>query len=115
MKRFYITTPLYYVNAEPHIGHSYTQIATDAVARFRKLLGERVYFMTGTDEHGEKIEKASIGAGYKKGDEKIFVDEIHKRFKELWERLDIRYDFFIRTTDKEHENAVKYIVDELNK
>ena len=63
-KKFYITTPLYYVNAAPHIGHSYTQIATDAAARFHKFLGEQVFFMTGTDEHGEKIEKASIQAGF---------------------------------------------------
>ena len=110
-----MTTPLYYVNADPHIGHAYTQIATDALARYRKSLGEEVFFMTGTDEHGEKIEKASIESGLKKGDEKSFVDDIHKRFKDLWVRLDIRYDFFIRTTDKEHEDAVKHILDELNK
>ena len=114
-KRFYITTPLYYVNAEPHIGHSYTQIATDAAARFHRFLGEKVYFMTGTDEHGEKIERASERAGHKKGDEKAFVDEVLKSFKELWKELDIEYDFFIRTTDKEHEKAVKYILEELNK
>jgi len=114
-KRFYITTPLYYVNADPHIGHSYTQIATDAVARYHKFLGEEVFFMTGTDEHGEKIEKASAEAGFGKGDEKKFVDDIHRRFKELWDRLEIDYDFFIRTTDKKHEDTVKHILDGLNK
>ncbi len=114
-KKFYITTPLYYVNAEPHIGHSYTQIATDAIARFHRFLGDNVYFMTGTDEHGEKIEKASIEAGHKKGDEKAFVDEIYERFKELWDNLDVDYDYFIRTTDKKHKEAVKYILKKLNK
>ena len=114
-KKFYITTPLYYVNAEPHIGHAYTQIATDAIARFHRFLGEDVFFMTGTDEHGEKIEKASLRAGHKKGDEKKFVDEIHKRFKELWKRLDIRYDFFIRTTEETHKDTVRYILETLHK
>jgi len=114
-KPFYITTPLYYVNAEPHIGHSYTQVAVDAIARFHRFLGEDVYFMTGTDEHGEKIEKASEKAGYKKGDEKAFVNKIHKGFKELWKRLDINYDFFIRTTDEEHKKTVRYVLEKLNK
>jgi methionyl-tRNA synthetase len=114
-KKFYITTPLYYVNAEPHIGHSYTQIATDVIARFHKFLGEEVFFMTGTDEHGEKIEKASEEAGYERGDESSFVKEIHKRFKELWKKLDIEYDYFIRTTDKEHQNTVRHILETLNK
>lgn len=112
-KKFYITTPLYYVNAEPHIGHSYTQIAADAIARFHKFLDENIFFMTGTDEHGEKIEKASEEAGYKKGDEKKFVDEIHKHFKELWKKLDVEYDHFIRTTNPKHEYTVKYILDAL--
>ena len=114
-KKFYITTPLYYVNADPHIGHSYTQIATDVLAKFHRFLGEDVFFMTGTDEHGEKIEKASEKAGFKSGNEKAFVDGILKRFKELWEVLDIRYDCFIRTTDKKHEETVKYILEEIKK
>jgi methionyl-tRNA synthetase len=80
---FYITTPLYYVNAPPHIGHAYTQVAADALARFRRLLGEDVFLLTGTDEHGEKIEEASEKAGYKKGEEKKFVDKIHENFKAL--------------------------------
>ncbi|MBN1872383.1 MAG: methionine--tRNA ligase, partial [Candidatus Omnitrophica bacterium] len=114
-KKFYITTPLYYVNAEPHIGHAYTQVATDAIARFNKLFGKEVFFMTGTDEHGEKIERASLEAGYKKGDEKKFVDGIHQKFKDLWEKLGIQYDYFIRTTDNAHEDAVRYILDYLYK
>ncbi|MDD5680101.1 MAG: methionine--tRNA ligase [Candidatus Omnitrophica bacterium] len=114
-KKFYITTPLYYVNAPPHIGHAYTQVAADALARFHRFLGTEVFFLTGTDEHGEKIEKASEKAGYKKGEEKAFVDNIHKNFKDLWKALDIKYDFFIRTTDRTHEDTVKYILETLNK
>ncbi len=109
-KRFYITTPLYYVNAAPHIGHSYTQIATDALARFHKLLGEDVFFMTGTDEHGEKIEKATIDGGFTAGQEKEFVDSIVPKFKKLWEDLNIEYDYFIRTTDDYHEKTVQALL-----
>ena len=110
MKKLYITTPLYYVNAKPHIGHSYTQVICDAIARFHKQSGNEVFFMTGTDEHGEKIEKATLEAGFSKGDEKKFVDSIVVHFKELWEKLDIKYDHFIRTTDKVHEDTVKKVL-----
>lgn len=114
-KDFYITTPLYYVNAAPHIGHSYTQIATDAIARFHRILGEDVFFMTGTDEHGEKIEQAALKNGFKEGEEKKFIDGIVPNFKKLWKDLNIEYDFFIRTTDKYHEETVRYILDLLYK
>ena len=106
-KRYYITTPLYYVNASPHIGHSYTQIICDAMTRFMKQSGYDVFFMTGTDEHGEKIERAALEAGYNKGDEKKFVDEAVSKFKEVWQKLNIEYDYFIRTTDVIHEKTVK--------
>ncbi|MFH1752721.1 MAG: methionine--tRNA ligase [Candidatus Omnitrophota bacterium] len=109
-KKFYITTPLYYVNAAPHIGHSYTQIATDTLTRFHRLLGEEVFFMTGTDEHGEKIEKATIDGGFAPGNEKEFVDGIIPKFKKLWEDLDIEYDYFIRTTDDYHKRTVQHIL-----
>ncbi len=115
IKKFYITTPLYYVNALPHIGHSYTQIATDAIARFHRLKDEDVFFMTGTDEHGEKIDRAAEEEGFKKGDEKKFVDGIMPKFKKLWKDLNIDYDFFIRTTDRYHEETVQYILDILYK
>ncbi len=114
-KPFYITTPLYYVNAAPHIGHSYTQIATDTLARFYKLLGREVFFMTGTDEHGEKIEKAALEAGFKAGEEKKFTDKIVPNFKKLWADLNIEYDFFIRTTDTYHRETVGYVLDLLYK
>lgn len=109
-KEYYITTPLYYVNAAPHIGHSYTQIACDTLTRLLRQSGSGVFFMTGTDEHGEKIEKAALNEGMKKGEEKKFVDKIVPRFTDLWKKLDIEYDYFIRTTDKSHEDAVKQIL-----
>jgi len=114
-KQYYITTPLYYVNAAPHIGHSYTQIASDAIARFLRQNEHDVFFMTGTDEHGEKIEKASIESGRPKGSEKDFVDSIIPRFKDLWKKLNIEYDYFIRTTDKLHEDTVKDVLAKLYK
>ena len=113
--KFYITTPLYYVNASPHIGHSYTEIASDVLARFYRLKGLKVFFMTGTDEHGEKIEEAAIEAGFKKGQEKAFVDSIIPGFKNLWKDLNIEYDYFIRTTDKIHINSVQHILGILKK
>ncbi len=107
MKKFYITTPIYYVNANPHIGHAYTQIAVDSVARYHKMLGEDVFFLTGSDEHGEKIEEACIAAGFEKGKEKDFVDSIVVNFKKAWEVLGVEYDRFIRTTDDEHKKVVQ--------
>ncbi|MEA3490080.1 MAG: methionine--tRNA ligase [Candidatus Omnitrophota bacterium] len=113
MGKFYITTPIYYVNANPHIGHAYTQIAVDAVARYHKMLGEEVFFLTGTDEHGEKIEEASLKAGFERGREKEFVDKIVTNFKKVWKALDIQYDDFIRTTDKEHEKVVQELLNRM--
>jgi len=113
--KFYITTPLYYVNATAHIGHSYTQIASDALARFYRLKGLDVYFMTGTDEHGEKIEEAALKAGFKKGKEKKFINKIVPGFKKLWKDLNIEYDFFIRTTDSYHVKTVQKMLSILKK
>ncbi len=114
-KTYYITTPIYYVNSKPHIGHSYTQIACDTVARFMRQAGHNVFFMTGTDEHGEKIEKATIEAGFKAGEEQKFVDGIVPIFKDLWAKLDITYDYFIRTTDACHIKTVQAFLDKLHK
>jgi len=114
MKKFYITSPLYYVNAAPHIGHAYTQVACDAASRFYRMAGYESYFMTGTDEHGEKIEEAALKAGFEKGREKEFVDSIVPRFKNLWKLLDIDYSFFIRTTDDIHERTVKEVLRRMN-
>lgn len=104
----YLTTPLYYVNSRPHIGHSYTNIAADALARFMRLkLGrENVYFLTGTDEHGQKIDKAAQAAGLPPQE---FTDKISQTFRDLWATLSIDYDDFIRTTEPRHIKAVQAV------
>ncbi|MDD5775811.1 MAG: class I tRNA ligase family protein, partial [Candidatus Omnitrophica bacterium] len=109
-KKFYITTPLYYVNAEPHIGHSYTTIAADILARrMRRSLGaERVWFLTGTDEHGQKIQRAAAGAGI---EPQAFSDGIARKFKDLWADLGISYDDFIRTTEERHKQFVRRVLE----
>lgn len=107
MGKFYITTPIYYVNANPHIGHAYTQIACDTIARYHRMLGDDVFFLTGTDEHGEKIEEACIKAGFEKGREKDFIDPIVVNFKNVWKTLGIEYDRFIRTTEEDHKKVVR--------
>jgi len=107
MDKFYITTPIYYVNASPHIGHAYTQVAVDSISRFHRMMDDDVFFLTGTDEHGEKIEEAAINSGLSKGSEKDFVDKIVTNFKKAWDQLGIEYDFFIRTTDEDHKKTVQ--------
>ena len=103
MKKYYITTPLYYVNAAPHIGHAYTTVAADALARFKRLMGREVLFLTGTDEHGQKIQKAADADGLTP---KAFTDKMAPIFKELWKTLDVSHDDFIRTTEERHLKAV---------
>ena len=103
-KTFYITTPIYYVNDVPHIGHAYTTIIADALARFQKLAGKDVFFMTGTDEHGQKIEKAAAERGLTP---KALADSVVGRAQDLWRSLDISHDFFIRTTMDFHEKGVQ--------
>jgi methionyl-tRNA synthetase len=103
-KKFFITTPIYYVNARPHIGHAYTTIAADVLARFHKSQGDEIFFLTGTDEHGLNIQKKAEDAGK---NPQVFVDENSAVFNEYWEKLDIKYDNFIRTTDEGHKAAVQ--------
>lgn len=103
---FYITTPLYYPSANLTIGHTYTTVAVDALARYKRLQGYDVKFLTGTDEHGQKIEKAAEERGVSPKD---YVDKIVGEIKELWETMDISYDIFIRTTDDYHEKTVQKI------
>jgi methionyl-tRNA synthetase len=111
MKRtFYVTTPLYYPSDNLHIGHTYTTVAADTLARFRKLLGYDVKFLTGTDEHGQKIDTKAKEKGFKT---KEYIDGIVKNVKELWRTMDISYDIFIRTTDKQHEEIVQKIFTKL--
>ncbi len=109
-KKFYITTPIYYVNAEPHVGHIYTTIAADVIARWHRLQGEDVFFLTGTDEHGQKIQEI---AEKNKVKPKEFVDKISEKFKVLFKTYNISNDFFIRTTDKKHEESVKNVLQKL--
>ena len=103
-QRFYVTTPIYYVNDIPHIGHAYTTIAADILARFNRLQGKEVFFLTGTDEHGQKVEKA---AAEKKRTPKEHADIMVDNFRNLWKRLNISNDAFIRTTDDAHIKTVQ--------
>ncbi len=103
MKNFYVTTPIYYVNDAPHIGHSYTTVLADILTRFHKLLGYQTFFLTGTDEHGQKVQRAAEKRGVSPQEH---VDEYNLRFKNLWKKMDIGYDYFIRTTDADHKKFV---------
>ena len=107
MKKFYITTPLYYVNAPPHIGHSYTNIAADILARYKRLKGYEVFLLTGTDEHGQKVEQAAKKENMTPGE---FSDSIVPRFIDLWRRLCVDYDDFIRTTEVRHIETVQRVL-----
>jgi methionyl-tRNA synthetase len=106
MKPFYITTPIYYVNDKPHIGHAYTSLACDMIARFKRLDGFDVKFLTGTDEHGQKIEKAAAAKGV---DPQNFVDEVSQSFRQMGKILDLTNDDFIRTTEPRHKDAVQHL------
>ena len=105
-KTFYITTPIYYASGALHIGHCYTTVMCDAVSRFKRMDGYDVYYLTGTDEHGQKVQQAAEKLGVTP---QAFVDSLVDRIKPLWERLDISNDGFIRTTDPDHEKAVQDI------
>lgn len=109
-KTFYITTPIYYSSGALHIGHCYTTVCCDAVARFKRMDGYDVYYLTGTDEHGQKVQEAAKANGVTP---KAYVDGLSKRILALWERMDISNDGFIRTTDAEHEKAIADIFTKL--
>jgi methionyl-tRNA synthetase len=111
-RKFYVTTAIDYVNAEPHIGHAYQKIVADALARWHKLLGDEVRFLTGTDEHGKKVQNAAEAAGKSP---KEFVDETSKKFKEAWKALNVIPNRFIRTTDKDHAKVVKEFIEKCEK
>jgi len=106
-KTFYVTTPIYYPNDVPHIGHAYTSVAVDTVARYHRQCGEDVFFLTGTDEHGQKLQQAAEAQGMTP---QAFVDGMEPRWREVWERLDISYDDYIRTTEPRHEAVVQKIL-----
>lgn len=110
-RTFYITTPIYYVNAEPHIGHAYTTIVADVLNRFYVLSGLETFFLTGTDEHGDKIVSAAEDIGQTP---KEYVDRISLLFRNLWPELNISNDYFVRTTDPKHKDTVKLILNKVN-
>ena len=109
-KPFYITTPIYYPSSNLHIGHAYCSTAADSMARFKKLTGYDVYFLTGTDEHGQKIERKAKEQGVTP---KEYVDKIVAGIKDLWKLMDIDYSDFIRTTDDRHVKCVQKIFKQL--
>ncbi len=102
--KFYITTPIYYVNDVPHIGHTYTTIAADVLARYHRMIGDKVFFLTGTDEHGAKVAEKAKEQGKEPQE---FVNEIAAKYQFAWDELNISNDNFIRTTDPEHKKAVQ--------
>lgn len=109
-EKFYVTTPIYYVNAEPHIGHAYTTIVADVLNRFHRLCGAETFFLTGTDEHGDKIVAAAEKAGETP---KQYVDRISGLFRDLWPKLHISNNYFIRTTDPDHQHVVQLILNKV--
>ena len=109
-RSFYVTTPIYYVNDVPHIGHAYTTLAADVLARYKRLMDHEVFFLTGTDEHGQKVEKAAFAAGETPLE---LADRVMKRFQALWEKLGISYTDFIRTTQERHKRGVAHIFSQL--
>ncbi len=109
-QKFYLTTPIYYVNARPHIGHAYTTIAADVIARRHRLLGDDTFLLTGTDEHGQKVERSAAAAGVSPQE---FTDQVSASFKALWDRMGITYDDYIRTTEPRHTQAVQKLFQHL--
>ena len=110
MEKFYVTTPIYYVNDRPHIGHAYTTVLADVLARYNRSLGKDTFFLTGTDEHGQKVQNAAEKHGISP---QQHCDETVLRFQELWKRLGITYDRFIRTTQDEHKRVVQEVLQDL--
>ena len=107
MDRVYLTTPLYYVNAEPHLGSAYTMIITDTLARYYRASGRETFYLTGTDEHGDKIAQAAAQAGV---EPKAFTDQISATFRAAWDSCGFAYDHFIRTTDAYHVRYVQELL-----
>jgi len=110
MKNFFITTPIYYINDVPHIGHTCTTVVADIMARTHRQLGENVFFLTGTDEHGQKVAESAKEQNLSPAE---YCDKITPRFEEAWKNLNISYDYFIRTTNKEHEKVVQELLQKI--
>src|SRR6202789_722820 len=109
-KKFYLTTPIYYVKAPPHTGPAYPPTAADVIARRHCLLGDDTFFLTGTDEHGQKVERSAAAAGVSP---QQFADQVSASFKALWDRMGITYDEYIRTTEPRHTLAVQKLFKDL--
>ncbi|MBW2556467.1 MAG: methionine--tRNA ligase, partial [Deltaproteobacteria bacterium] len=109
-KPFYITTPIYYVNARPHLGHAYTTIVADVACRFHSMRGQETFFLTGTDEHGDKVVRSAKKEGLSP---RTYVDQISGLFRSLWPELNIQYNYFIRTTDASHMSIVEEIMQKI--
>ncbi len=107
---FYVTTPIYYVNAKPHLGHAYTTILADVAARFHQMCGQETFFLTGVDEHGDKVVRAAQKANMTA---RNYVDQISSSFSEFWLELNIRNNAFIRTTDPAHMAVVEQILQKI--
>ena len=107
MSKYYVTTPIFYVNGAPHIGHAYTCIAADVLARWQRLDGHDVFFLTGTDEHGQKVQKAASDAGMAP---QAFADQISAKFQAMSARLNLTNDDFIRTTETRHREFVQKVL-----
>jgi methionyl-tRNA synthetase len=110
MKTFYLTTAIDYVNGSPHLGHAYEKVLTDVIARFRRMMGDRVYFLTGVDEHGQKVQQSAKKRGI---DPQQFCDEVSEEFRAMCAKLDISNDDFIRTTEKRHKDVVSRLLQQL--
>ncbi len=108
--KFYVTTPIYYVNDKPHIGHAYTTILADVLARYHRSLGDQVFFLTGLDEHGQKVQQAALARGVSP---QQHADEMAPRFKELWKKLEISNDDFVRTTEPRHTKIVQDVLQKI--
>jgi methionyl-tRNA synthetase len=109
--RFYLTTAIDYANGDPHHGHAYEKIGADVIARYRRMAGDEVYFLTGLDEHGQKVAQAAAERGVPPQE---FVDEISARFERMWQRLSISYNRFIRTTEPQHKRGVKALIERIH-
>lgn len=107
MQPFYLTTPIYYVNAKPHLGHAYTTLVADSMIRFQRMMGRETYLVTGTDEHGDKIVQVAEKSGE---NPREFSDRVSAQFRSLWDKLDIQYDSFVRTTSDHHKNIVRNVL-----
>ena len=104
MPPFYVTTPIYYINAEPHLGHTYTTVIADTLARYHRARGDTTFMLTGTDEHGEKIVEAAMAAGMSP---QAYADRVSRIFRETWDACGFQYDHFVRTTDADHVAVVQ--------